>query len=64
MGYVYCFANDSMPGILKIGMTERSPEECLSEANTADTWKPPSPYYIVCSKKVNNPKKKKRFMLF
>ena len=58
MGYVYCFANDSMPGILKIGMTERSPEERLSEANTADTWRPPSPYYIVCSKKVNNPKEK------
>lgn len=60
MGYVYCFANDSMPGILKIGMTERSPEERLSEANAADTWRPPSPYYIVCSKKVNNPKEKEK----
>jgi hypothetical protein len=60
MGYVYCFANDSMPGLLKIGMTERSPEERLSEANAADTWRPPSPYYIVCSKKVNNPKEKEK----
>jgi hypothetical protein len=60
MGYVYCFANDSMTGILKIGMTERTPEERLNEANTSNTWKPPSPYYIVCSKKVNNPKEKEK----
>ncbi len=60
MGYVYCFANDSMPGILKIGMTERTPEERLNEANTSNTWKPPTPYYIVCSKKVNDPKEKEK----
>ena len=39
MGYVYCFRNDSMQGILKIGMTERTPIERLNEANTADTWR-------------------------
>jgi len=60
MGYVYCFANDSMPGILKIGMTERTPEERLSEANATDTWRPPTPYYIICSKKVNVPKEKEK----
>ena len=47
-----------MQGILKIGMTERTPIERLNEANTADTWRPPTPYAIVCSKK----KKKKNFM--
>jgi hypothetical protein len=57
-GYIYCFSNPSMPGILKIGMTERSPEIRLKEANKADTWKPPTPYKIELTKKVINPKQK------
>ena len=60
MGYVYCFCNDSMPGLLKIGMTERTPIERLSEANTSDTWRPPTPYIIVVSKKVIEPKEKEK----
>ena len=32
-GYLYCFSNEFMPGIYKIGMTERTPEERLKEAN-------------------------------
>lgn len=24
--YLYCFSNQSMPGILKVGMTKRTPE--------------------------------------
>ena len=32
-GYIYCFSNEFMPGIYKIGMTERTPEERLKEAN-------------------------------
>jgi hypothetical protein len=62
MGYVYCFANDSMPGLLKIGMTERTPEERLDEANASDTWRPPTPYNIVISKKVNEPRKKEKIL--
>jgi hypothetical protein len=55
-GYLYCFSNESMPGILKIGMTERTPELRLNEANGSDTWKPPTPYKIEFAKKVLNPK--------
>ena len=57
-GYLYCFSNDSMPGILKIGMTDRTPEIRLNEANSSDTWRPPTPYKIEFAKKVLNSKQK------
>lgn len=57
-GYIYCFSNVSMPGIHKIGITERNPKLRLNEANSADTWKPPTPYEIVLAKRVLNPKQK------
>lgn len=57
-GYLYCFSNNCMPGILKIGMTERTPEDRLQEANSSDTWRPPIPYKIEFAKKVNYPKQK------
>jgi T5orf172 domain len=53
-GYIYCFSNPSMTGILKIGMTERTPEIRLSEANASDTWRPPTPYKIEFAKKIAN----------
>ena len=37
-GYLYCFSNQSMPGILKVGMTEQYPEIILNEANSYDTY--------------------------
>jgi len=49
-----------MPGILKVGMTERTPEERLSEANASDTWRPPTPYKIDFAKKVSNPFQKEK----
>jgi hypothetical protein len=55
-GYIYCFSNVSMPGIYKIGMTERTPEKRLSDANNCDTWRPPTPYKIEFAKKVVQPK--------
>lgn len=61
-GYIYCCSNASMPGILKIGMTERTPEDRLREANTSDTWKPPTPYNIEFAKKVLNPSQKEKTM--
>lgn len=47
--WVYCMSNTSMPGIYKIGMTRRSPEERLKEANASDTFRPPTPYEILYS---------------
>jgi len=57
-GYIYCFSNPCMPGILKIGMTKRTPDKRLGEANTSDTWRPPIPYMIEFAKKVTNPREK------
>jgi hypothetical protein len=57
-GYIYCLGNKCMPGIYKIGMTERTPEERLSEANKSDTFRPPTPYTIEFAKSVLNPRNK------
>jgi len=54
-GYIYVFSNSSMPDILKVGMTERTHEVRLSEANTSNTWGPLTPYKIKFAKKVSNP---------
>lgn len=53
-GYLYCFSNESMTGILKIGKTERTIEERLKEANTSDTWRPPTPYKCELAKYVRD----------
>jgi hypothetical protein len=53
-GFIYVFSNPSMPGILKIGMTERTPDARLSEANSSDTWRPPTLYKIEFAKKVSD----------
>ena len=57
-GYIYCFSNSAFPKLLKIGMTERTPEERLREANSC-TWCP-NPYEIVLAKKVSNPREKEK----
>ena len=58
-GYLYCFSNPSMPNILKVGMTERTPEERLNEANRPNTFMP-MPFKIEIAKKVINPKQKEK----
>ena len=57
-GYIYCFGNKSMAGIYKIGMTEKTPEHRLSDANSSDTWRPPTLYTIEFAKRVSNPREK------
>ena len=59
-GFIYCFSNSAMPGIYKIGMTTRTPEERLKDANSSNTWKPPIPYKIAMSIRVNDPLKKEQ----
>ena len=49
-----------MPGILKVGMTERTPEVRLSEANASDTWRPPTLYKTEFAKKVSNASQKEK----
>jgi len=45
-GYVYAFSTPSMPGIVKIGATDRDPSLRLAEANSSGTWSVPEPYAI------------------
>jgi hypothetical protein len=59
-GWVYCISNEFMPGLLKIGMTDRTPQDRLAEANRSDTWRPPADYVIEFAKKVKNPLKKEK----
>lgn len=56
-GYVYVMSNPCMPGLLKIGYTERPVEERLQEANQGNTWIP-MPFSLELSKFVNEPQKK------
>ena len=60
-GWVYVLSNKSMPGIYKIGYTTRSPAQRLEEANTPDTWRPPTPYVIEFARHVAeaNPKEQR-----
>ena len=51
---VYAFATPSMPGMVKIGATDRDVAERLRDANASDTWRPPEPYAVVCSVRVED----------
>ena len=53
-GYVYCMTNEHMPGFVKVGYTDRTPEERLAEAN-GDTWSIPC-WKCEASVKVRNPR--------
>jgi hypothetical protein len=55
MGWVYAMVTPSMPGLVKLGATERDPSERLSEANAPDTWRPPEAYVVACATEVSNP---------
>jgi hypothetical protein len=51
---VYAFATPSMPGMVKIGATDRDVAERLRDANASDTWRPPEPYTVVCAVRVED----------
>jgi hypothetical protein len=66
-GWVYCISNDNIRSsklpnnvLLKIGMTNRTPQERLAEANKSDTWRPPVNYKIEFAKRVRNALKKEK----
>ena len=59
-GWIYAFYSPSMPGLVKIGMTTRSPEIRLAEANKGDTWRPPHKYRILCALRVKDAAEKEK----
>jgi hypothetical protein len=56
-GYIYALSNDDMPGLLKIGMTERRPEDRAKELFTTGV---PSPFKVQRAVKVREPLKKEK----
>ena len=56
-GYIYCFSNPSMKGIVKIGMTMRTPEERKKQLYTTGVA---LPFKIEFAKKVYNPFQKEK----
>ena len=57
-GYVYCFTNACMPGLVKIGMTTDSPEERARELSSVTGV--PSPFCVAISKRIANPRQKEK----
>jgi hypothetical protein len=58
IGYIYCITNPSMPGVVKIGMTRRTPEERLADANR-DTWNH-TKFELAFAKQVRRPEQKEK----
>ena len=56
-GYIYCLSNECMPGILKVGMTERTPDVRAKELFTTGV---PTPFIIEFAKKVKDVKTKEK----
>ena len=54
-GYIYCFSNPSYGGLVKVGMTTRSPEDRAKELFVTGV---PTPFKIEFAKKVSNPASK------
>lgn len=59
-GYIYCFSNDTMENIYKIGFTTRTPLMRLKEANRGDTWSLSNKYNIEFAKEVGDCREKER----
>ena len=59
-GYIYCFSNDIMEGVYKIGFTTRTPLMRLKEANRGDTWSLSNKFNIEFAKEVGDCREKER----
>jgi len=57
-GYIYCFTNESMPGLVKIGMTTEDPEYRARELSSVTGI--PTPFRVEISKRILNPREKER----
>lgn len=60
-GYVYCFTNPSMPGLVKIGFTEATVEQRLEDANGPNTWIP-TPFIAEFAKYVKDANHKEQVL--
>ena len=58
-GFIYCLSNVSMPKMVKIGMTTKTPEE---RADGLYTTGVPTPFNIEFAKFVKEPKKKEKLL--
>lgn len=53
-GFVYCMGNKAMPGIYKMGMTERAPSQrCLELSSSTSA---PLPFDLLCYGEVEDPR--------
>ncbi|MFC0666761.1 GIY-YIG nuclease family protein [Azotobacter chroococcum] len=57
-GFIYCIGNEYMPGIYKIGMTERSPMQRCCELSSSTSA--PYPFDILFYVEVENPRQVER----
>ncbi|OTI03685.1 GIY-YIG nuclease family protein [Pseudomonas aeruginosa] len=53
-GFIYCLGNAAMPGIYKIGMTERAPLQRCDELSSSTSS--PLPFKLLCFGQVEDPK--------
>ena len=59
-GYIYCMSTQAMPGVVKVGMTTRTPDIRIKEANSAFGIRPG--WRIDVAKKVSNVKQKEALL--
>jgi hypothetical protein len=57
-GFVYVLGNDCMPGIYKIGMTEKAPQERLEQLSSSTSV--PEPFWMAFFAQVRNAPKVER----
>ncbi|MCY1340617.1 hypothetical protein D9M68_202550 [compost metagenome] len=59
-GFIYCMANDSMPGLYKIGQTERPPSYRRNELSRSTSA--PTEFEILMYAEVENPLQTERLV--